>query len=89
MLMCFFEEHQDSWGKYATALTYAYICHVHRTTGSTPFDLILSQPPPAFSLHRTLRDRSEPDSLDRHEFLIALDETIPGAYNRLRKAQER
>ena len=89
MLMCFVEEHQDSRDKYATALTYAYNCHVHRTTGTTPSDLILSRPPPAFSLHRSLRDRPEPDSWDRHEFLIALDETIAGAYNRLKKAQAR
>ena len=45
--------------------------------------------PPAFSLHRSLRDRPEPDRRDRHEFLIALDETIAGAYNRLKKAQAR
>ena len=55
----------------------------------TPFDLILSRPPPAFSVHRSLRDRPEPDSRDRYEFLIALDETIAGAYNRLKKAQAR
>ena len=66
MLMCFVEEQQDSWDKYATALTYAYNCHAHRTTGTTPFDLILSRPPPAFSLHRSLRDRPEPGSRDRH-----------------------
>ena len=89
MLMRFFEEHQDSWDKYATALTYAHNCHVHRTTGTTPFDLILSRPPPAFSLHRSLRNRPEPDSRDRHEFFIALDETIAGAYNRLKKALAR
>ena len=40
-------------------------------------------------MHRSLRDRSEPESRDRHQFLIALDETIAGAYNRLKKAQAR
>ena len=89
MLMCFVEEHQDSWDTYATALTYAYNSHVHRTTGTRPFDLTLSRPPPAFSLHRSLRDRPELHSRDRHEFLIALDEIIAGAYNRLKKAQAR
>ena len=89
MLMCFVEEHQDSWDKYATALTYAYNCHVRRTTGTTLFDPILSRPPPAFSLHRSLRDHPEPDSRDRHEFLFALDEAIAGASNRLKKAQAR
>ena len=89
MLMCFVKENQDSWDKYATVLTYAYNCHVHRTTGTTLFDLLLSRPPPTFSLHRSLRDRPEPDSRDRHEFLIALDEKIAGAYNCLKKAQAR
>ena len=89
MLMCFVEEHQDSWDKYANALTYGYNCRVHRTTGTTPFDLILSRPPPSFSLHRSLQDLPEPDRRGRHEFLIALDETIAGAYNRLKKAQAR
>ena len=85
MLICFVEEHQDSWDKYATFLTYAYNCNVHRTTGTTPFDLILSLQPPPFSLNRSLRYCPEPDSRDRHEFLIALDETIAGAYPRLKK----
>ena len=89
MLMCFVEEHQESWDKCATALTYAYNRHVHRTTGTTPFDLIMSRPPSAFSLHRSLRNRPEPDSRDRHEFLIALEETIARAYNRLKKEQAR
>ena len=89
MLTCFVEEHQDSWDNCATVSTCAYNFHVHRTTGTTPFDLIPSRQPPAFSLHRSLRDRPEPDSRDRHEFLIALDNTIAGAYNRLKKAQAR
>ena len=89
MLMCFVEEHHDSCDKYASTLTSVYNCHVHRSTGTTPFDLILSRPPPAFSLHRSLRGRPEPDSRDRHEFLIALDETTACAYNRLKKAQAR
>ena len=50
---------------------------------------MLSRPPPAFSLQRSLRDRPEPDRRDRHEFLLALDETIAAAYNRLKKAQAR
>ena len=89
MPMCFVEEHQDYWHRDATALTYACNCHVRPTTGTTPFDLILRRPPPAFSLHRSLRDRPEPDIQDRHDLLIALDETIAGAHNRLKKAQAR
>ena len=87
--MCFVEEHQDSWDKYATAFTNAYNCYVHRTMGTSPFDLILNRPLPPFSLNRILRDLPEPDSRDLHEFLIALDDTIKGAYTRLKKTKAR
>ena len=89
MLMCFVEEHQDSRDKYATVWTNGYNCHVHWTSGTPPFDLIPSRPPTPFSLYRSLRDRPDPDSRDWHEFLSALDETIAGAYTRLKKTQAR
>ena len=70
-------------------MTHVYSCHVHRTTGTTPFDLIPSTPPPPFSQNSSQRDRPEPESRKQHEILIALDETIAGAYNRLNKTQAR
>ena len=50
MLRNYVNEKQDYWDVYALALTYAYNTHVHRTTGTTPFDLILSRPPPPYAL---------------------------------------
>ena len=72
MLRCYVEEHQNDWDRYASALTYAYNNHVHRSTGITPFERILSRPPPPFSLHKAIRQRPVMDRRDRHEFLNQL-----------------
>ena len=60
MLRKYVNEHQDDWDQYATALTYACNNHVHRSTGTTPLSLVLSRPPPEFSLHHTVRSRALP-----------------------------
>ena len=46
MLRNYLGEHLDDWDMYVGLLTYAYSFHVHRTTGTTPFELVLSRPPP-------------------------------------------
>ena len=89
MLRCYVEEHQTDWDRYASALTYAYNNDVHRSTGTTPFQLVLSRPPPPFSLHRSLRQRPDPNKATRHEFLVNLDAAIQRAYVRLKKSQQR
>ena len=50
MLRNYVGEHQDDWDVYVRPLTYAYNSHVHRTTRTMPFELVLSRPPPEFSL---------------------------------------
>ena len=71
-------------------LTYAYNSHVHRSTRTTPFKLVLSRPPPDFSLRRTEGDGPLPDRrTHRAEFLKKLDETIQKAYGSLRRTQAR
>ena len=66
---------------------------MHRNTDTTPFELVLSRPPPPFflhrSLHRSLRQRPDPDKATRHEFLFNLDTAIQRAYVRLKKSQQR
>lgn len=42
MLRNYDNEHQSDWDTYAGALTYAYNCHVHRSTRTTPFDFVLT-----------------------------------------------
>ena len=86
MLRNYVNEHQDDWDVYVGSLTYAYNSHVHRTTRTTPFELVLSRPPPEFSLCRG--DGDAPPS-DREtmpaDFLKTLDATIQKAYGSLRR----
>ena len=43
-------EHQRDWDDYVQPLTYAYNMQVHRSTGTTPFDLTLTRHPPGISV---------------------------------------
>jgi hypothetical protein len=43
-------EEQGTWDLYSSAVTYAYNTQVHASTGYSPFDLILSRPPPPSEL---------------------------------------
>ncbi|CDF32213.1 unnamed protein product [Chondrus crispus] len=43
-------EHQRDWDDYVQPLTYAYNMQVHKSTGTTPFDLVLTRHPPGISV---------------------------------------
>ena len=45
MVRNYVNDNQTDWDRYAGALSYAYNTHIHRSTLTTPFDLILSRPP--------------------------------------------
>ena len=47
----YIEEHQRDWDAYVQPLTYAYNMQVHRTTGTTPFDLVLTRHPPGIAVN--------------------------------------
>ena len=49
MLRCYVDENPKDWDLYADAVTYAYNCSVHRSTGTTPFNLVLTRPPSSFT----------------------------------------
>lgn len=51
MLRCYVSDHQENRDEYAKPLTHAYNLNIHRGTGTRPFDLALSRPPPEFTLH--------------------------------------
>ena len=89
MLRNFVNEHQDDWDKYATVLTYAYNSHVHRTTGTTPFNLVLSRPPPLFHLDHSADSTSAPSKSQREDHLRKLHRTIKSALTSLHKTQAR
>ena len=89
MLRNYVSEHQSDWEEYASALTYAYHNHVHRSTSTTPFDLMLSRPPPAFSLYHNSRGVRKATDEQREHDIEKLDAMIEKAYDRLLKTQRR
>ena len=90
MLRNYVSEDQNDCDVYVGPLTYAYHSHVHRTTGTTPFELVLSRPPPEFSLRGADGDGPPSDrGNQRAEFLRTLDNTIQKAYGSLRQTQAR
>ena len=89
MLRNYVNDHQDDWDKYSEALTYAYNNHVHRSTLTTPFDLVLTRPPPPFSLHHSLNTRQRPTAKTKTDFINRIDDAMTTAYARLAKTQAR
>ena len=88
MLRNYINDNQDDWDRYASAVTYAYNNHVHRSTRTTPFNLVLSRPPPAFTLaHPTSRPKPSQDV--RADFLKRLDESFTRASKSLQAVQAR
>lgn len=88
MLRSYVNEHQSDWDRYASTLTYAYNNHVHRSTGTKPFDLVLSRPPPDFTRHHpTPRPRASNDV--RRDFVQRLDAAFSKADATLRAVQAR
>ena len=90
MLRHYVGEHQDDWDKYASAVTYAYNMSVHRSTGATPFELVLSRPPPSFAIQHSTRRRRQGKSKELHaDYLARLEDAIVKARANLSAAQER
>ena len=89
MLRNYVNEHQHDWDRNATALTYAYNNHVHRSTGTTPFSPVLSRPSPEFSLHHSMRSRARPTQQQQNDYVKRLDDSILHAYTRLLATQAR
>ena len=89
MLRNYVNEHRNDWYRYATALTYAYNCDVHRSTDTTPFNLVLSRPPPEFSLQNSVKLLAPPKAEQKNDYARRLDGAIQMAYSRLMKTQQR
>ena len=89
---------QRDWDEWLGPLTYAYNMRVHRSTGTTPFDLVLSrQPPPLFveqgmlehNPNERARDRRARLSQAKQDFLHRLEEVVVKAKSNLAKTQQR
>ena len=90
MLRCYVEDHPADWSQYVGAVTYAYNCAVHRTTGNTPFDLVLSRSPPDFTLsYKSNRKYAKDDKFDRKDYVHRLRVAVKRANESLRKNQRK
>ena len=92
MLRHYVSEHQDDWDYFTPTLTFAYNMTVHRSTGTTPFELVLSRPPPPFAIQRmpVTEKATRRKKLDlRDEFIDRLTNAVESANERLSAAQER
>ena len=82
-------EHQNDWDEIASVLTYVYNNHVHRRTGTTPFNLVLSRPLPALLLYYNECGVRKPNEEQRDHYIKQLEATLRKAYDRLLKTQQR
>ena len=90
MLRHYVGDHQDDWDRYAGAVTYAYNMSVHRSTGATPFELVLSRPPPPFAIqHSTSRRRQGKSKMQHADYLNRLEDAITKSKANLSASQER
>jgi hypothetical protein len=82
-------ERQSDWDEYTSAITFGYNCRVHSSLGLTPFELVLSRPPPPLSME--CPEPGTEDTVDsaKVRFLQRLRELTPYAQQQLAASQER
>ena len=86
----YIDEHPTDWDMYTDALTYAYNTQVHTTTDCTPFELVLSRPPPHHSLEvDPLTERQTAKPFTKEIWLKRLKSMIATAKEKQRGAQRR
>ena len=89
MLRCYVEENPGLWCLCASALCYAYNISVQSTTGTTPFDLVHSRPPPDFTRDQRLQSRVRPLRAQKSDYFQRLHVALQKASQSLERAQAR
>ena len=89
MLRCYVEDHPQDWSKYVQTLCYAYNTAVHRSTGTTPFDLVLTRAPPDFATTRRAQPKGPYTAADRDDYAQRLEEALKKARASLQRTQAR
>ena len=89
---------QRDWDEWLGPLTFAYNTQVHRSTGTTPFDLVLSRHPPHLLVeedmlehvpHEHARERRVRVSQAKQSFLAKLSGVMAKARDNLARTQRR
>ena len=89
MLRCYVEDNPRLWCLYAPALCYAYNMSVHSTIGTTPFDLVLSRPPPEITRDLRLQSRARTARAQKSDYVQRLQVALQKASRSLQRAQAR
>ena len=89
MLRCYVEDNPGIWCLYAPALCYAYNMSVYSTTGTTPFDLVLSRPPSEFNRDHRPQSRARPARVQKNDYVRRLHIALQNASRSLERAQAR
>ena len=89
MLRHYVHDHQQDWDLFSETLTYAYNTQVHRSTGVSPLELVLTSSLRHFAVQSKVEEREPPDAFDKNDFIVRLDETLRQASQRLHAGQER
>ena len=79
MLRYYVENNPELWCLYAPALSYAYKMSVHSTTGTTPFDLVLSRPPPEFTRDHRPQSRARTARAQKSDYVQRLQVALQKA----------
>lgn len=82
-------EELNDWDKFSDAITYGYNTQVHRSTGLSPFDLVLSRTPVHLSLENTPSLSAETLTPNQHRtrFRKRLRELMTFAMKKIKMAQ--
>ena len=89
MFRCYVEDKPGLWCLYAPALCYAYNMSVHSTTCTTPFDLVLSRPPPEFTRDNRPQLRARTARAQKNDYVQRLQVALQKASRSLQRAQAR
>lgn len=87
MLRHFVADNQGEWDIYAPLVAHAYNTQVHRSTGATPFELVVTRPPPTLGLDDDHLIPVQDRGAARKKFLCSLEETIRRSREQLLAAQ--
>ena len=91
-------ESQRDWDEWLGPLTFAYNMQVHRSTGTTPFDLVLTRHPPSMLMEEDMREhfpqkilpkQSERISNAKKDFLQRFERLMQKARANLNRTQLR
>jgi transposase InsO family protein len=86
-LRSYVSRRQNDWDEYTSAITFRYNCRVHSSLNLTPFELILSRPPPTLSVGPSEAEVQDTPASDKLRFITRVKELVPLAQTTLAEAQ--